>query len=202
MLPTAVVSGFYFSHPQAQYFATGKIDKNQVADYAQRKGMTLEEAERWLAPVLSYQQMVISECPWRNLRRSVMQKLKLIAVSVLLFVSFANRPAMAMGEKYREQGNALSKAIYQELIKTGLCKDNNNVIGKLPMYGGHGNQVNFSIYKPDRKILAATFEFLIAHGIEITGGVPIAIRIYPKSREEYGNIVISPKPAIQLEINE
>jgi hypothetical protein len=68
------------------------------------------------------------------------------------------------------------------------------------MYGGHGNQVNFSIYKPDRKILAATFEFLIAHGLEITSGVPIAIRVYPKSREEYGNIVFSPKPTIQLEI--
>ncbi|BCK86303.1 methionine synthase [Sideroxyarcus emersonii] len=54
MLPTAAVSGFYFSHPQAQYFATGKVDKEQVADYAKRKGMTLEEAERWLAPVLSY----------------------------------------------------------------------------------------------------------------------------------------------------
>ncbi|HEY6093330.1 MAG TPA: methionine synthase [Gallionellaceae bacterium] len=54
MLPTAAVSGFYFSHPQAQYFATGKIGKDQVEDYAKRKGMTLEEAERWLAPVLSY----------------------------------------------------------------------------------------------------------------------------------------------------
>ena len=54
MLPTAAVSGFYFSHPQAQYFATGKIDRDQVADYAQRKGWALEEAERWLAPVLSY----------------------------------------------------------------------------------------------------------------------------------------------------
>jgi 5-methyltetrahydrofolate--homocysteine methyltransferase len=38
MLPTAAVSGFYFSHPQAQYFATGKVDKDQVADYAKRKG--------------------------------------------------------------------------------------------------------------------------------------------------------------------
>ncbi|OIR16911.1 methionine synthase [mine drainage metagenome] len=54
MLPTAAVSGFYFSHPQAQYFATGKIDKDQVADYAKRKGWTVEEAEKWLAPVLSY----------------------------------------------------------------------------------------------------------------------------------------------------
>ncbi len=54
MLPTAAVSGFYFSHPQAQYFATGKVDKDQVEDYAKRKGWALEEAERWLAPVLSY----------------------------------------------------------------------------------------------------------------------------------------------------
>jgi 5-methyltetrahydrofolate--homocysteine methyltransferase len=54
MLPTAAVSGFYFSHPQAQYFATGKVDKDQVADYAKRKGWTVEEAERWLAPVLAY----------------------------------------------------------------------------------------------------------------------------------------------------
>jgi 5-methyltetrahydrofolate--homocysteine methyltransferase len=54
MLPTAAVSGFYFSHPQAQYFATGKVDRDQVADYAKRKGISMEEAERWLAPVLSY----------------------------------------------------------------------------------------------------------------------------------------------------
>jgi 5-methyltetrahydrofolate--homocysteine methyltransferase len=54
MLPTAAVSGFYFSHPDAKYFAVGKVDKEQVADYAQRKGWTVEEAEKWLAPVLSY----------------------------------------------------------------------------------------------------------------------------------------------------
>ncbi len=54
MLPTAAVSGFYFSHPQAKYFATGKIDRDQVASYAMRKGWDIETAERWLAPVLSY----------------------------------------------------------------------------------------------------------------------------------------------------
>jgi 5-methyltetrahydrofolate--homocysteine methyltransferase len=54
MLPTAAVSGFYFSYPEAKYFATGKVDKDQVADYAKRKGISMEEAERWLAPVLSY----------------------------------------------------------------------------------------------------------------------------------------------------
>jgi len=54
MLPTAAVSGFYLSHPDAKYFATGKIDRDQVASYAQRKGWDIETAERWLAPVLSY----------------------------------------------------------------------------------------------------------------------------------------------------
>ncbi|HHO69276.1 MAG TPA: methionine synthase, partial [Gammaproteobacteria bacterium] len=50
MLPAAAVSGWYFSHPQAVYFGLGKINRDQVEDYARRKGMTLEEAERWLAP--------------------------------------------------------------------------------------------------------------------------------------------------------
>jgi 5-methyltetrahydrofolate--homocysteine methyltransferase len=54
MMPTAAVSGFYFSHPEAQYFATGKMGKDQVADYAKRKGWSMKEAERWLASVLGY----------------------------------------------------------------------------------------------------------------------------------------------------
>jgi 5-methyltetrahydrofolate--homocysteine methyltransferase len=54
MWPTAAVSGFYFAHPDAKYFAIGKIEKDQVEAYAQRKGMTIEECERWLAPVLNY----------------------------------------------------------------------------------------------------------------------------------------------------
>jgi 5-methyltetrahydrofolate--homocysteine methyltransferase len=54
MFPTAAVSGFYFSHPRSQYFGVGKIDRDQAASYAQRKGMRLAEAERWLAPILGY----------------------------------------------------------------------------------------------------------------------------------------------------
>jgi 5-methyltetrahydrofolate--homocysteine methyltransferase len=54
MWPAASVSGFYFSHPDARYFAVAKIDRDQVADYAQRKGWNLVEAERWLAPNLGY----------------------------------------------------------------------------------------------------------------------------------------------------
>jgi len=54
MYPAASVSGWYFSHPESRYFGLGNIGKDQVADYARRKGMSLEEAERWLAPVLNY----------------------------------------------------------------------------------------------------------------------------------------------------
>jgi 5-methyltetrahydrofolate--homocysteine methyltransferase len=54
MMPGSSVSGFYFSHPDAVYFGVGRIDRDQVEDYAKRKGMTLAEAERWLAPILAY----------------------------------------------------------------------------------------------------------------------------------------------------
>jgi len=54
MMPAASVSGFYFAHPQARYFGLGKISKDQVEDYAVRKGMELETVERWLGPNLNY----------------------------------------------------------------------------------------------------------------------------------------------------
>jgi 5-methyltetrahydrofolate--homocysteine methyltransferase len=54
MFPTAAISGFYFSHPDAKYFAVGKIDRDQLESYAKRKDMSIAEAERWLAPNLGY----------------------------------------------------------------------------------------------------------------------------------------------------
>ncbi|MEX2239444.1 MAG: methionine synthase [Burkholderiales bacterium] len=54
MLPAAAVAGFYLAHPDAHYFAVGKIGRDQVEDYARRKRMSREEAERWLAPYLAY----------------------------------------------------------------------------------------------------------------------------------------------------
>ena len=55
MWPGASVSGLYFAHPQSQYFVVGRIGRDQVEDYARRKGWTMSEAERWLSPVLGYQ---------------------------------------------------------------------------------------------------------------------------------------------------
>lgn len=54
MSPAASVSGLYLAHPESAYFAVGRIEPDQVADYAKRKGMSLREAERWLGPILNY----------------------------------------------------------------------------------------------------------------------------------------------------
>ena len=55
MLPSASVCGFYIAHPEARYFAVGKIGEDQAQDYARRKLLGVDETERWLAPVLAYE---------------------------------------------------------------------------------------------------------------------------------------------------
>ena len=55
MTPAAAVSGIYLAHPLARYFSVGRLGRDQVEDYARRKGMSLEEAERWLSPNLGYE---------------------------------------------------------------------------------------------------------------------------------------------------
>jgi 5-methyltetrahydrofolate--homocysteine methyltransferase len=56
MTPTAAVSGLYFAHSRSRYFMVGKVGKDQVQDYARRKGMSLPETERWLRPILGYEE--------------------------------------------------------------------------------------------------------------------------------------------------
>ena len=55
MYPAASVSGFYFAHPQSKYFGIGKINRDQAADYAKRKGIDVKTAEKWLSPNLGYE---------------------------------------------------------------------------------------------------------------------------------------------------
>src|SRR5262249_11346400 len=62
MWPGASVCGLYFSHPESHYFGVGKIERDQVEDYARRKGWTVAEAEKWLAPVLNYDLMAAAGC--------------------------------------------------------------------------------------------------------------------------------------------
>jgi 5-methyltetrahydrofolate--homocysteine methyltransferase len=54
MYPAASVCGWYFANPESKYFGIGKIERDQVEDYARRKNMPLDEVERWLRPVLEY----------------------------------------------------------------------------------------------------------------------------------------------------
>jgi 5-methyltetrahydrofolate--homocysteine methyltransferase len=55
MWPGSSVSGLYFAHPESKYFAVGRLDRDQLLDYHLRKGITLQEAERWLGPYLNYE---------------------------------------------------------------------------------------------------------------------------------------------------
>jgi 5-methyltetrahydrofolate--homocysteine methyltransferase len=55
MMPAAAVSGLYLAHPDAKYFTVGRIGKDQVEDYALRKGIPVSEVERWLTPNLGYE---------------------------------------------------------------------------------------------------------------------------------------------------
>jgi 5-methyltetrahydrofolate--homocysteine methyltransferase len=61
MWPAASVCGVYFSHPESHYFGVGKIERDQVADYAERKSWSMAEAERWLAPLLNYDPTILSQ---------------------------------------------------------------------------------------------------------------------------------------------
>jgi len=61
MWPGASVSGLYFSHPEAHYFGVGKIERDQIEDYARRKGWSVEEAERWLMPILNYDPLAVAK---------------------------------------------------------------------------------------------------------------------------------------------
>ena len=62
MTPAASVSGLYFASPHARYFAVGRLGADQVADYARRKRITTDEAERWLTPYLAYESAPAGRC--------------------------------------------------------------------------------------------------------------------------------------------
>src|SRR6202007_1429913 len=66
MWPGSSVSGFYFSHPESRYFGTGKIERDQVEDYAKRKGWDMAETERWLAPISNFASPRPAPSVWRG----------------------------------------------------------------------------------------------------------------------------------------
>jgi hypothetical protein len=106
------------------------------------------------------------------------------------------------GDKYSKQGRELSKRINEHLIETGICSTIKECHAQLETYVDHDTRVNFSIYNPNnRKALAAFIEYVIEYGIQITDGIPISIKVYPESRQSYGNFIIPPKSIIKVEVS-
>ena len=106
------------------------------------------------------------------------------------------------GEKYSEQGHLLFQEIHKHLINSEICISKKECYKKFEIYHSHGNRVNFSIYnQKNNKKLSELIGFIVENGYKITGGVPISIYVYPKTRADYGNFLISPKPMMTLEIN-
>ena len=73
MWPGSAVSGLYLSHPDSHYFGVGKVERDQVEDYARRKGWTIAETERWLAPVLNYDPRALREAAARKLQEALQE---------------------------------------------------------------------------------------------------------------------------------
>lgn len=112
-----------------------------------------------------------------------------------------------MGERYTDQGGRLSAATIDMLIAKGFCKTPRECHGFLPRYGGHGDRVRTSFYeigKKNSQAFHAVIELVIQDGIRITDGVPITIRGYRETHEEYrksGLFLKDVKPFLILEVN-
>ncbi len=123
----------------------------------------------------------------------------------VVFFVFGVICSMSLGcvEKYRDQGNLLSKESNKYLISRGFCSVPQECNKKLGAYAGHGNRINYSIYiKNNRAMIAAFVGFVIEKGFKISKGIPITIRVYPKTREEYGSFFFKPKEIIKVEVNQ
>ena len=105
------------------------------------------------------------------------------------------------GENFTKEGNSLGLAINGQLVAQKLCVDASECQKKFEMYGGHGNQVNFSVYAVrDPKLVQAVTGFVASEGIRITKGVPISIAFYADDHKNHVNVFNFSKPIIQLEV--
>jgi len=129
---------------------------------------------------------------------------KRIRLMLILCVCAVSLMLMGMGEKYSEQGRALSPRVYEVLFREGYCTDWQDCYRKEVMFGEDGNRVNLHLYGvQDRKVIASVLSMVAAEGMEITGGVPITIRFFSKPKKELlGLKSFTASPAIIMEVNE
>lgn len=114
---------------------------------------------------------------------------------------------MGMGERYSEQGRALGKAVYEELIRQRFCTDFSDCQKKKPMYGENGDRVRLNLYGiQDRELLSKVFSMVAKDGMGITNGAPITLSAFPGQKADYlglgfRNIFNLYEPIMRLEIN-
>lgn len=129
-------------------------------------------------------------------------KLALSLLSALFFLITMNESTSAAGEKYSREGSVLSASIREHLIREGHCRDIQDCFKKIDSYGGHGDRVNITYYGTTDLVLAQSIiAFILAHGLEKTGGVSIKASFHRETRESQGNSVTKLKPIISLEMN-
>ena len=136
---------------------------------------------------------------YSNHKRRVVKTLNFLrkAIGSLLCILVLN----GCGEKFTDEGNALGKAINEHLIAQMLCKDYADCKNKVEIYGGHGNQVNFTAYAvKDPRLVYALIGFVASEGMRITKGVPISLSFYPKPRASYREIFDFSEPNFKLEV--
>lgn len=113
----------------------------------------------------------------------------------------ANNTSFASSEKYTSEGFSLIGQTFEHLIATKLCLSKEDCNQKMETYNAHGYRINYSIYNPDKNVLAEALKFMYLNGTDITRGVPIKIVVYSQSRKEYSNFLFPPSPAAVFEIN-
>lgn len=119
-----------------------------------------------------------------------------------VFCSMLIVAAPVFAQSSAKEANALKVELEDELIRQGMARNRVEVGRLLPLEIEEGRRVIFKIYQPNRMVLAAAVEYFVAHGIEITNGVPITMLSYSRPKGENAlNWYLRPKFAVRLEIN-
>jgi len=106
------------------------------------------------------------------------------------------------GDQFAEQGRFLTQEINNHLLNSDFCKDVDACQRKLSIHGKYGSQVNLDIYGiDDRRALAKLAEFIVAHGVEVAGGVPVVVKVYSQPAIAYAKQFFSfKKTVLEIEV--
>lgn len=129
-----------------------------------------------------------------------MKRLSKIAIGLSCLFALASAPAMAGGEKYRDNCHALTTKLFENAQAQGLCSSAADCKSQFELYAGCGKGAGLTVFSPNPKILAETLSFLAREGSSISGGIPITLKAYHPTRAQIGNKFNWPEPFLTFEI--